>query len=88
LAGAVLCAAASLLSLLLPAPLVLLAAGCAVALAGFAVAGTLLLAGRRMGRDATSAWDAAAALVFFGFAATLLADTGAALTALSELTAR
>jgi hypothetical protein len=88
LAGAVLFAAASLFSLLLPAPLVLLATGCALALVGFAVAATLLLVGSRMGRDATPAWDAAAALVFFGFAATLLADTGAALTALSELTVR
>jgi hypothetical protein len=87
-AGATLCLTAALSSLLLPAPLVLPATGCVLAIAGFAVASALLLAGRRMGRDATTGWDAAAALVFFGFAATLLADTGAALTALAELRAR
>ncbi|HEY7550695.1 MAG TPA: hypothetical protein VH913_14405 [Hyphomicrobiaceae bacterium] len=88
LAGVSLCAAVTLFSLLLPVPLVLPAAACALALAGFALAAALTLAGRRMGRDAASGWDAAAALVFLGFAAALLADTGAALTALSELGAR
>jgi hypothetical protein len=87
-AGAVLCATAALSALLLPAPLVLPATGCALAIAGFAMAAALRLAGRRMGRDATTGWDAAAALVFFGFAAALLADTGEALTALAELRAR
>ena len=43
---------------------------------------------RRMGRDGTVGWDTAAALVFLGFAAALLADTGEALTALAELRAR
>jgi hypothetical protein len=57
-------------------------------LTGFALAAALVLAGRRMGCDAAPGWDAAAALVFLGFAAALLADTGAALTALSELEAR
>jgi hypothetical protein len=61
--------------------------GCALTLAGLGVAAALFFAGRRMGRDATPAWDAAAALVFFGFAAALLADTGAALTAFSEFRA-
>jgi hypothetical protein len=87
-AGVVLCATAALSALLLPGPLVLLATSCALAVAGFAVAATLYLAGRRMGGDAATGWDAAAALVFFGFAAALLADTGEALTALAELRAR
>ena len=87
-AGVVLLAAAGLSSLLLPEALVLLATGSTLVLAGFAVAGVLLLAGRRMHRDPAMGWDAAAALVFLGFAAALLADTGAALTALAELRAR
>jgi hypothetical protein len=33
-------------------------------------------------------WDAAAGLVFLGFAAALLADTGEALAVLAELRAR
>jgi hypothetical protein len=41
-----------------------------------------------MGRDGTVGWDTAAALVFFGFAAALLADTGEALTTLAQLRTR
>jgi hypothetical protein len=85
LAGVALCATAALSSLILPAPIVLLATGSTLALAGFVVAAGLLLAGRRLGRDGTVGWDTAAALVFFGFAAALLADTGEALTALADL---
>ena len=84
-AGMALCATAVLSSAILPAPLVLLATGSMLALAGFGVAATLLVAGRRMGRDGTVGWDTAAALVFLGFAAALLADTGEALTALADL---
>jgi hypothetical protein len=87
-AGVVLLAAASLSALFLPEALVLLATGSALVIVGFAVASVLVLAGRRMGRDATTGWDAAAALVFLGFAAALLADTGAALSAFAELRAR
>jgi hypothetical protein len=87
-AGAVLFATASLATLALPPPLVLLATGSALAVAGLALAAGLFAAGRRMGRDGTVGWDTAAALVFFGFAAALLADTGEALTALAELRAR
>jgi hypothetical protein len=67
---------------------VLLATGSMLAIAGLALAAALFVAGRRMGRDGTVGWDAAAALVFFGFAAALLADTGEALTALAELRRR
>jgi hypothetical protein len=88
LAGVLLCATALASSLLLPGPLVPLATGSVLVIAGFAVAAALFLAGRRMGRDGTAGWDAAAAMVFLGFAAALLADTGAALTALAELRAR
>ncbi len=84
-AGAALCTAATLSSLILPAPLVLLATGSLLALTGFVLAAALLVAGRRMGRDGAAGWDTAAALVFFGFAAALLADTGEALTALADL---
>jgi hypothetical protein len=84
-AGIALCATAILSSMIVPAPLVLLATGSVLALAGFVVAAALLAAGRRMGRDGTVGWDTAAALVFFGFAAALLADTGEALTALADL---
>jgi hypothetical protein len=87
-AGLALCATAALFSLVLPAPLVLLATGSVLALAGFAVAAGLYLAGRRMGRDGTAGWDTAASLVLLGFAAALLADTGEALTAFAELRAR
>lgn len=87
-AGAVLCATAFSATLLLPPPLVLLATGSMLAIAGLALAAALFVAGRRMGRDGTVGWDAAAALVFFGFAAALLADTGEALTALAELRRR
>ena len=75
-------------SLVLPAPLVLLATGSVLVVAGLVLAALLLLAGRRMGRDGTVGWDAAATLVFFGFAAALLADTGEALTSLAELRSR
>lgn len=88
IAGAALCVTAVTSSMLLPPPLVLLATGSVLAIAGFAVAAVLFLAGRRMGRDGTAGWDAAAALVFFGFAAALLADTGEALVALADLKAR
>jgi hypothetical protein len=87
-AGAVLCASALFATLLLPPPLVLLATGSVLAVVGLALAAALFVAGRRMGRDGTVGWDAAAALVFFGFAAALLADTGEALTALAELRRR
>lgn len=87
-AGALLCATMLISSLLLPEPLVLLATGSVLAIAGFVVAAALLLTGRPMGREGTAGWDAAAALVFFGFAAALMADTGAALTALGELRTR
>jgi hypothetical protein len=88
MAGVALCATAALSSLILPAPLVLLATGSVLALAGLALAAALYAAGRRMGRDGTVGWDAAGALVFFGFAAALLTDTGEALTVLAELRAR
>jgi hypothetical protein len=87
-AGLALCGTAVLSSLVLPSPLVLLATGSVLALAGFVLATALLVAGQRMGRDGTVGWDAAAALVFFGFSAALLADTGDALTALAELRKR
>ena len=87
-AGGLLCAAAIFSSLTVPAPLALLATGSVLAVAGFVLAAALLFAGRHMGRNGPVGWDAASALVFFGFAAALLADTGAALTALAELRSR
>jgi hypothetical protein len=87
-AGGLLCAAAVFSSLTVPASLVLLATGSVLAVAGFVLAAALLLAGRHMGGNGTAGWDAAAALVFFGFAAALLADTGQAVTALAELRSR
>ena len=87
-AGVVLCMTAVVSSLILPAPLVLLATGSVLALTGFALAAALYLRGRRMGRDGTVGWDAAASLVLFGFAASLLTDTGEALTAFAELRSR
>jgi hypothetical protein len=87
-AGTALCAVAAVSSLSLPAPLVLFATGSVLALAGLVLAASLFAAGRRMGRDGTAAWDTAATLVFFGFAAALLADTGEALRALADLRAR
>ena len=87
-AGVMLCTTAVVSSLVLPAPLVLLATGSALALTGFALAAVLYLAGRRMGRDGTVGWDAAASLVLFGFAASLLTDTGEVLTAFAQLRGR
>ena len=84
-AGGALGATAVLSSLILPPPLVLLATGCVLAIAGLVLAAALYAAGRRMGRNGTAGWDTAAALVFFGFAAALLADTGEAMTALADL---
>jgi hypothetical protein len=82
-AGFALAATAALLSLLLPASLVLLVTGCVLATAGFATAAGLLASGRRMGRDGTAGWDLASALVFFGFAAVLLTDMGEAMAVLT-----
>jgi hypothetical protein len=87
-AGVILCTTAVVSSLVLPAPLVLLATGSVLALTGFALAAVLYLGGRRMGRDGAAGWDAAASLVLFGFAAALLTDTGEAMTAFAELRAR
>ena len=87
-AGLALGVAALLSSLILPRPLVLLVTGTVLAVAGLVLAAALYLAGRRMGRDVTVGWDTSAALVFFGFAAALLADTGEALTAFAGLSAR
>jgi hypothetical protein len=87
-AGLALGITALLSSLILPPPLMLFATGSGLAIAGFVLAAALYLAGRRMGRDGTVGWDTAAALIFFGFAAALLADTGEALTALAELQRR
>jgi hypothetical protein len=67
---------------------VLLATGSVLALTGFALAAALYLTGRRMGRDGAAGWDAAASLVLFGFAASLLTDTGEVLTAFAELRGR
>jgi hypothetical protein len=87
-AGLAFGATALLLSVLLPPSLVLLATGCVLATAGFVTAAALFLSGRRMGRDGTSGWDLASALVFLGFAAVLLTDMGEAITVLSEPRAR
>jgi hypothetical protein len=88
MAGLALGATFLLSSLLLPPPLVLLATGSVLAIGGFVVAAVLFLAGRGMGRDGTVGWDMAAAMVLFGFAAALLADTGDALNTIAELRAR
>jgi hypothetical protein len=88
LSSAAVCAAALLLALVLPGALVLPAMSILLATAGFAIAAGLLLTGHRMGRDGTGGWDLAAALVFCGFAAALLTDTGAALAALAGIGAR
>ena len=87
-AGLALALATLLFSLILPPTLVLLATGSVLALAGLGLAAALYLAGARMGRDGTAGWDAAAALVFLGFAAALLADTGEALTAFEDMRTR
>jgi len=87
-AGLAMCATAALSALILPAPLVLLATGSVLALAGFALAAGLYFAGRRMGRDGTVGWDTAATLVLLGFAAGILTDAGDAMTALAQLRAR
>jgi hypothetical protein len=87
-AGLVMAATALPLSLHLPASLMLLATGCVLATAGFIVAAALALSGRRMGRDATTGWDLASALVLLGFAAVLLTDMGDAVAVLTGREAR
>jgi hypothetical protein len=88
LPSAVVCVAALLLAALLPGALVLPAMSIVLAATGFALAAGLYLTGHRMGRNGTPGWDMAAALVFFGFAAALLTNTGEALAALGELRTR
>jgi hypothetical protein len=55
--------------------------------AGLATAAGLVLAGYRLGVDGHHAWDVAALMVFVGFSAAIMADTGSALAALDELAA-
>lgn len=69
----------------LPAALVLPALGTGLVLAGFALATGLALRRTRLEVDRPNAWDLAAALVFFGFAAGLLADSEQALIALEQM---
>lgn len=88
MAGVALCTTALLLSPFLHPSLVLLATGCALAIAGFVTAAALLLSGHRMGRDGTIGWDLASASVFLGLAAVLLTDVGEVLTVSAELKAR
>jgi hypothetical protein len=75
-----------MLAAVLPAQLLLPAVGVLLVATGMATAAGLYLAGFRLGRDGHHAWDIAALMVFSGFAATILADAGGALTALDELT--
>jgi hypothetical protein len=72
---------------LLPAALVLPALSLLMVLVGFALAGGLYLAGRRMNEEPTAAWNIAAALVFLGFAAGILTDGEEALAVLERLEA-
>lgn len=53
--------------------------------AGFVLAAALMLAGRRIGQSLGSAWVAAGALVFLGFAAALLSDGPEALAQLERM---
>jgi hypothetical protein len=88
IAGVVLCVAAYLNMALLPSALVLPATAIVLAMIGFATAAALYLTGHRMGHEGTTGWDAAASLVFFGFAAALLTNTGDGMAAVNALTAR
>lgn len=76
-----------LLMATLPEQLVLPAIAILFVAAGFATAAGLFLAGYRLGADGHHAWDVAALMVFVGFAAAILADTGGALATLDELAA-
>jgi hypothetical protein len=83
--AAVLGAAAITLSVVLPAPLVLSAISILLVFTGFAIAAGLYLAGYRITRDRNCGWEFAAVLVFLGFAAALLADSGEALAVLEQM---
>jgi hypothetical protein len=79
--------AAALMLSTLPATLLLPALSIATTVAGFALAAALYLTGHRLDRDAPLAWQVAAVLIFMGFGAAMLTDTGAALAALDGLLA-
>ena len=68
----------------LPVALVLPALSIAMVVAGFAMAATLYLAGSRM-ESFSAAWEVAGSLVFLGFAAAILTDTGQALALVEEV---
>jgi hypothetical protein len=73
-----------LMSAHLPIALVLPAMGIVMVVAGFAMAATLYLAGRRM-ESSSAAWEVAGSLVFCGFAAAVLTDSREALALFEQL---
>jgi len=76
-----------LLLAVLPEQLVLPTVAILFVAAGMAIAAGLQLAGFRLGADGHHAWDIAALMVFIGFAAAIMTDTGSALAALDEFAA-
>jgi hypothetical protein len=68
-----------------PAALVLPVMSVLMVVAGFAIAGGAWLAGFRIGHGPVPLWETAAALVFLGFAGTMLTDSEAALALLQQV---
>lgn len=84
---ALVAAGAVVLLAALPEQLVLSAIAMLFVAAGMGTAAGLHLAGYRLGVDGHHTWDVAALMVFAGFAAAIMADTGSALATLDELAA-
>ncbi|KAB2917790.1 MAG: hypothetical protein F9K29_09070 [Hyphomicrobiaceae bacterium] len=69
----------------LPSPLVLPVLSTLLVVAGFSMAAILYLAGSRIGKMSSPAWQIAGALVFLGFAAAILSDSEQALGLLDKM---
>jgi hypothetical protein len=82
---ALLVAAAVGAAAILPPALVLPALSTGLVLTGLVLAAGLVLRRTRLDSGRPNAWDLAGALVFFGFAAGLLADSEQALIALEQM---
>ena len=73
------------ISAVVPIPLVLPALSIFMVVSGFVIAAVLYLSGSRKSTSFSPAWEVAGALVFFGVAAAILADTREALAVLDQM---
>jgi hypothetical protein len=73
------------MSMHLPPGLILPGLSILMVLAGFCLAAVLYVAGYRLQQGPFLAWEIAAALVFFGFAGSMLTDSEQALSVLQQM---